>query len=1128
MQKITASELHLLTKKAYTEAKKTAALYRFSVSFFAFTALFTIYLFAETNLYLVAPIKIIAISIIFLLSVLLFLLFPTAKIKKKSPSALRTFLAVSGQFELQTYTHFYRDIAAKAEIPELKYLLDLSLETGASITGDLKDSAEKQLETLVSHKDAPSRIKALSEMNPVQKMLNRFYLGFAALVVLWLIPFLYGNHAFQRSLEFWLSFEKPNPFSYSVSPSTLLVEQGHNQIFQIQFKGKEPSKIIFEFKTEIEHDYRSFSLMKDSAVYLTEFIQLTQTGSFRFKMDEYYSKVYPIEVQTLPRFDSLFVQITPPSYTSLAPFVQTYPSSSIEFPEGSALELRGFVNKAIQEIEVHSSHNDSLFMVFKENFLWTSSLIAQKADTLRFSLTDTYSLQNSNPYPLQLNPFADNPPSVLLLQPAHITSISTETSIELLYETADDYGLSASYIEWKVKRLFSDKVETGRKKILTGTKTGLRSYVWDFSAIDLQPQEEITYWIKVWDNDGVNGPKSAKSLEFILRIPSLTEQFLGEQEMEESIGDTFSEIKDDMNKMSQEYREFLEKMAENPRQSLENQRKLDNVKQQQQELDKTVEEINKKFEELKKELEVNNQLSEETQKAYEDLQKLVEEIKDNEFLKALEDLQKALNNFDQRSIQQAMQQVKFDEEKYRERIARTMELFKQIKLNADTERLQKALEDLAQKQEALANDSTSKASENAQKQDQLNKELEKLDKMTEDLAKNPPEKMQQSVQEFTEAMKEKISEAQSEMKEAKEQLEQNNSGGAKPKQKSAKEKLKEAGAMASEFKEQMGQKQKSIDKQALEHILVQLLLISESEESIMYKTNDLDQKSNGFIQQARGQQVINSVFSLVADSLFRVASVNPGFSSSVLEKKNETQRNLDRSLNYLTERDRVSSVSQLRVAMGGVNELASILVSILEQSDNSSDGEGGGGGMSPEQMMQQMKDLSGQQQQMNQQMQEMINDMQGNRLSQEGMERLEQLSKTQQKILKQLEELQKNGNFKQGDKMMSELKRLAEEMEDSINDMRGGRTDKIVVKRQQNILSRMLQAEKAMEEREEDEKRKGEQVKESIYSNPPPVTLEELKKRIMLQLQNGELTPYTKDYQKLIDMYFKELEKRIN
>jgi len=1128
LQKITASELHLLTKKAYTEAKKTAALYRFSVSFFAFTALFTIYLFAETNLYLVAPIKIIAISIIFLLSVLLFLLFPTAKIKKKSPSALRTFLAVSGQFELQTYTHFYRDIAAKAEIPELKYLLDLSLETGASITGDLKDSAEKQLETLVSHKDAPSRIKALSEMNPVQKMLNRFYLGFAALVVLWLIPFLYGNHAFQRSLEFWLSFEKPNPFSYSVSPSTLLVEQGHNQIFQIQFKGKEPSKIIFEFKTEIEHDYRSFSLMKDSAVYLTEFIQLTQTGSFRFKMDEYYSKVYPIEVQTLPRFDSLFVQITPPSYTSLAPFVQTYPSSSIEFPEGSALELRGFVNKAIQEIEVHSSHNDSLFMVFKENFLWTSSLIAQKADTLRFSLTDTYSLQNSNPYPLQLNPFADNPPSVLLLQPAHITSISTETSIELLYETADDYGLSASYIEWKVKRLFSDKVETGRKKILTGTKTGLRSYVWDFSAIDLQPQEEITYWIKVWDNDGVNGPKSAKSLEFILRIPSLTEQFLGEQEMEESIGDTFSEIKDDMNKMSQEYREFLEKMAENPRQSLENQRKLDNVKQQQQELDKTVEEINKKFEELKKELEVNNQLSEETQKAYEDLQKLVEEIKDNEFLKALEDLQKALNNFDQRSIQQAMQQVKFDEEKYRERIARTMELFKQIKLNADTERLQKALEDLAQKQEALANDSTSKASENAQKQDQLNKELEKLDKMTEDLAKNPPEKMQQSVQEFTEAMKEKISEAQSEMKEAKEQLEQNNSGGAKPKQKSAKEKLKEAGAMASEFKEQMGQKQKSIDKQALEHILVQLLLISESEESIMYKTNDLDQKSNGFIQQARGQQVINSVFNLVADSLYRVASVNPGFSSSVLEKKNETQRNLDRSLNYLTERDRVSSVSQLRVAMGGVNELASILVSILEQSDNSSDGEGGGGGMSPEQMMQQMKDLSGQQQQMNQQMQEMINDMQGNRLSQEGMERLEQLSKTQQKILKQLEELQKNGNFKQGDKMMSELKRLAEEMEDSINDMRGGRTDKIVVKRQQNILSRMLQAEKAMEEREEDEKRKGEQVKESIYSNPPPVTLEELKKRIMLQLQNGELTPYTKDYQKLIDMYFKELEKRIN
>jgi len=450
LQKITASELHLLTQKAYAQAKKTAALYRFSVSFFAFTALFTLYLFAETNQYLAAPIKITAISTILLLSVLLFLLFPSAKIKKKKSLSLTHFLEVSGQLDLQTFTHFYRDVASKSELPELKYLLDLSLETGVSITGDLKESAERQLESIVSEKDAPSRIKALSDTNPIQKLLNRIYLGFAAVAALWLIPFLYGNHAFQRSLEFWVGFEKPNPFSYAVSPSTLLVEQGHNQVFQIQFKGSEPEKIIFEFKTEIEHDYRSFSLLKDSANYVTELIQLTQSGSFRFKMDEYYSKVYPIEVQTLPRFDSLLVQITPPSYTALPPFVQSYPSSSIEFPEGSTLQLHGFVNKPLREIEIHSTLIDSLFMNNKDDLIWISSIISKKEDTLSFSLIDTYGLKNSNPYPLQLNPFVDNPPTVLLLQPAPVTSISTETRIELLYESADDYGLSASYIEWKV------------------------------------------------------------------------------------------------------------------------------------------------------------------------------------------------------------------------------------------------------------------------------------------------------------------------------------------------------------------------------------------------------------------------------------------------------------------------------------------------------------------------------------------------------------------------------------------------------------------------------------------------------------------------------------------------------
>jgi hypothetical protein len=45
------------------------------------------------------------------------------------------------------------------------------------------------------------------------------------------------------------------------------------------------------------------------------------------------------------------------------------------------------------------------------------------------------------------------------------------------------------------------------------------------------------------------------------------------------------------------------------------------------------------------------------------------------------------------------------------------------------------------------------------------------------------------------------------------------------------------------------------------------------------------------------------------------------------------------------------------------------------------------------------------------------------------------------------------------------LRRMTEQMEDAINDMRGGMTDPLMIERQQNILSRMLEAEESLQER---------------------------------------------------------------
>ncbi len=206
-----------------------------------------------------------------------------------------------------------------------------------------------------------------------------------------------------------------------------------------------------------------------------------------------------------------------------------------------------------------------------------------------------------------------------------------------------------------------------------------------------------------------------------------------------------------------------------------------------------------------------------------------------------------------------------------------------------------------------------------------------------------------------------------------------------------------------------------------------------------------------------------------------------------------------------------------------------MLIDLLEQIQNQKNGEGGSGsGMSTQQMIEQMQQMGQNQQQINQQIQDMINDIQGDRLSKDQMERLNQLSKQQNAIRKQLQQIQQNGGAR-GDEIGSKLERMIEQMEETINDLRGGAVDPTLINRQQTILSRMLEAEKAIQERDEEERREGKSGKDFERVSPPDITLEELEKQIQKRLNDPNFSKYSPDYQQLIERYFellKEIEKK--
>ena len=1066
----------------------------------------------------------------------------------------------------ETFETFYRNFSRNSHLDELRYAVDLMRNEEQAKQNEQTEQTEDEN---AGHRSALQQafidaaiLQNLAKVTPTT--LNRAldeYLNTHPLAQLrknrqqWVGLFvLLGafsawnfSESTQRVLNFWVAYQAPNPYLFQVEPGTITLEQGEEFTAHIHFESADvPEELLFYFKTDIETNFRSRQPIatEQEARFQSPVLELSNSIDYYFEMDGFTSPLYRVHVQNRPRMLELLAVIEPPSYTKKASDTLRYPFAQITGYEGSKVQLMASFNKALQRIDFYRGTSvisspystdltleeavpdsatgfapipaDSLFPIY--------STTLRQADTLAINLVDTSGLlsseNRSGMIQFNLQAIADLAPVVELLEPAQNLSEVSPEQLAIIYRSSDDHGLRQAQLVYELKRPFQDPSPLVVIPLGTAKAIELNSYDWSLSELDLRPKDELHFWIEVFDNDGYNGPKKGQSDIRVLLVPSLTQYFDELGEREDGVSDELESISETFESIQERYDEFKEGLIQEPEGSYEQQVQLEELQREQQEIEKRIEELNEAFEQIKEELSEKNLLSEETMKAYEELEELMKEIDDPAFREALEQLQENLQQMDPDQMRQALEEVEFNEERYKERLERTLELFKQLKLNSDLEKLAQSYEELAdqeQEQEAGQGEEQEGSDQNTeqkaeQEKESLLEELNRLEEQTDALSEQSSPENEQAIQELQEFSKEAL-------EEIKERLEQESNPNLE-------QEFRDLAQKTREQMESMGQQQLNVNIAALQYILQSLLSLSEEQEKVVNSTEALENQSQAFVELARQQQQIEQVFSGVADSLYALSTEIPQFANRINELKAQTLDRIQTALGQMTEREKNRSSLASRQGFSGLNELSYELANLMDQLQNSQSGSGSGSGMTMQQMMEQMQQMGEQQQQMNQQIQDMINDMQGQRLTQDQMQRLDQLSRQQNAIRKQLQEMQENGGLEAGAELGSQLERMIEDMEDTINDLRGGVIDPILIERQQNILSRMLEAEDAMEEREEEERREGTTAEDPLNRPTPPMSLEELEQRIRQRLNDPNFTPFAPDYQRLVQQYFELLRQQ--
>ena len=937
-----------------------------------------------------------------------------------------------------------------------------------------------------------------------------------------------------RTTQVWRSFEKPNPFIYEVIPGSNTVEQGLTVSPSIKFSSEQtPESVILAFKTDVEDSYRNRPMIRtESNTFEASEIDVTNSLSYYILMDEFQSELFRLDVEIQPRFDSLLVTVSPPAYTKIPQRELEYPFTSINVYPGSVISFKGVLNKPLKSLKFITLKESLSFPKSASDTLrsFEASISPASDDTITFAMEDFDGLTNQNPFKAVIRMKEDEAPTVVIREPSGDVMMNEPGELDIIYQATDDFGIKRAEINWELHRAFVEEPERFRIQLNTPQNGRNSRYTWDLSQNNLRPRDEVRFTIRAMDNDQHTGGKWGRSKEITIRIPSLAEVFEDMDEKERDVQSELESVSESFDQMEQEYERFMERLRNNPEGGYEEQEMLESVSEKQQQIDESVKQMQEQFNELRREMEESQSVSEETRESYRELQQLMEDLDDPDLQKALQELREAMENMNPSQMEEAMQNVSFNEELYKERLERTKELFKQLKMNSDLNKLAKQYEDLAERVKDRDDASLEQLQQEMktarQDMDQLSEQLEKLDD-------NPPKRAAERLQELKdmsqqelEQLKEQAEEMSENASQQMQQGEQTPSEQMQQQQQQMSQQLQQQADNMRQMQQQMSGEQLQINMLALQRALYTLLELSDTQEYLTQDAQETAHRSSGYVSLARQQNYVQDQFTSVADTIFQISSEIPGIPNRLNRKKEEVEQSLKNSVTEMAERNQRGATISSRESLGGINDLSSMIASLIDQLMNQNQSGGSGGGsMSMQQMMEQLQQMSGDQQQLNQQLQQMVNDMQGDRLSREQSERLDQLARQQNDIRKQLQELQRSGALKDGDKMMSELQRMMDEMEDSINDMRGGVTDNLMIERQQNILSRMLSAEDAMEQRGEDEEREGSDADQRNYDLPPDMTLEELQQEIRSRLQDPDYTRFSEEYQRLIELYFERIQR---
>jgi hypothetical protein len=932
-------------------------------------------------------------------------------------------------------------------------------------------------------------------------------------------------------------------FTFEIHPGNTQVILGQPVEIKARYTGPVNSGCILLYRSGDETTFQQLPLRLNNGVYEGMLSNIRHSLDYRVKSafirpaewsDKIISDLYRIQVLIPPLITELSVTVSPPAYTGLP---RQYPEKNtgdfLAYP-GSMVSLSARTNKRINEAKIIFADSSVINPRIQEETF--QAQFAVKENTIyHIDLLDQQGVNSINPIQYTITVLQDLYPTVELIEPGKDVEIpSADGALNLLLEGKDDFGFSNLKLFYRISGNSEFAQDTlWHEQPLSLPQAGKvyfqQNYLWNFALLDIGFEDAVTYFLEIRDNDPVRGPKTSRSAEYQIRFPSvetLLNSFSQQQVENVQELERITTASDDLKNKLEEINRELKRD-----QSIDWQKKkeIETSLKKQNELQAHLDQIQQNLEEAIQKLESAQLLSPEVLESYRQLQQLFQEIATPEFLQAMEELQKAMEKWNDGQVKNSLQKFQFNQQQFKERLERTLELFRKVQLEQELDRLVQMTRTMLEEQQKISEQLTTSSPLAKEQQSELLQELQaqhNLFRQTEeqletliqnDLLLNHDE-LKENLVAVQEQMQQKDLAAQFENMQGR--VRENNPVPAGQQSRQVQQNLQQQYTALQQIRQDMLAADQSRLQAKMQKTAQDLLYLSADQEELMNETARFSDYSSGYremiLREQNMMEKMNGTMKAIIDLSHETFFISPEISRA-LGKAGSGMR---KTMEELQNRNQETAAKAQQQAMSGLNEAVMEIQKSMQQMSQSSSALGF------EQFMQSLQQMSRQQGLLNEQSLNFMNGA-GNQgaLSYQQQQELRRLAAEQSAVQQALQQLLEQAGERSD--MLGRLDQAAEEMGKVVQDMERARVDRRTIERQQQIFNRMLDAQKSVREREYSRNRQAETGKNYVRKSPPNTNeqgnarLQKLQRDLQRALQEG----YYPDYEKIIEDYFKALSQ---